>query len=307
MCISSLTHILITYLPVISTLMLYTARSNIYLAAALLVITIWSVKARLTNKRLNDYLNNAMIASNSSTLNPYRVISPPTGLDLDQYKKCIIMLAPHGPTILPVSYIMSLLKQHYGVPNQVWVAPMLLKVPYVSMVLSAFGSCVLNSVHPKSFIPFIEGDNGPYSIYHGGFDDIFDNCEDNSTITININPISLLFKLAAKNKKALVPVLIVNETEIFTHNKYVVKVFKYVHKNFIRVGLPLPPLSSLGLPFYCSGKQMVILCGEPIWESDADTLVTRYVASMRELHSRAVGSGYTKKTLNIKMRGTVTQ
>ena len=48
------------------------------------------------------------------------------------------------------------------------------------------------------------------AMYLGGFDDIFDNCEDPSVLSININIQSILFQLAAENKRNLIPTLVLN-------------------------------------------------------------------------------------------------
>lgn len=304
MNVSAIVHSASVYLPIANAIGIpIVARRNPTAAACLVAMAAISAQYRVTNKQVHDFMVNQIIQHENSTINPYKVINPPINLPLDKYKKCIIMFAPHGATFFSAFYIGAILRKHYGVINQMLSAPLMLKVPYTGMCLTSIGICTLNPVDPTNFVPFMEGDNGPYSIYHGAFDDIFDNSEDNSVITINVQANSLLFKIASKTGKYLVPVLIANETKIFTHNKYITKLFKYIHKNYIRTGMPIPPMSPSGLPFFCTTEPLYIICGDPITDPDPIALVHMYVNSMKELHAKAVESGYTNSPINIKLKG----
>ena len=215
------------------------------------------------------------------------------------------MVAPHGPTFFPGIYLGAYFERELGIPYTAFATPILFKVPYSLLMMSL--TCNIRSIEPKDFASFFKEDIGPAAIYAGGFDDVFDNVETPDILTINVNVKSALFVIACKYNRNLIPTLVLNECDIFTHSDLMVKFCKYVHTHFIRVGIPFPPISGSSpfrLPSLMSNKKMLIIYGKPLSNDNPDTLTDLYTQSLRDLHKEATDRGYTNKQLCIKLKGS---
>jgi hypothetical protein len=263
-------------------------------------MAVLSIKSRVTSSNTHR-IASSLLEPHNGYLNPFEIVGDITEITKDEYNKSIIMVAPHGPTFYPSVYYGSLFEREFGIPYTALATPALFNIPYAPMIMS--GLCNIIGVDPISLNNFLEGDNGPGVTYPGGFDDVFDNSTDNSVITVNVNPESLLFRLAAKNGRSLIPTLVLNETAIFTHAKFVVDFFKYVHKNYTRTGIPVPALSPCGLPVLASTEKMILIYGPPVKDSDSQLLADKYIDAVIQLHNQAIEQGKTNKQLRMKVRG----
>jgi len=241
-----------------------------------------------------------MLTPHNTLINPFELIGDITEISKQDYNKSIVMVAPHGPTFYPVVYLGALFEREFGIPYTGMTTPALFKVPYAPMIMTIL--CNIVGVDPTSLVEFLKSNNGPGITYPGGFDDVFDNSTDNTILTVNVNPNSLLFISAVTYKRNLIPTLVLNETEIYTHSKNVVNTFKYIHKNYARTGIPIPPMSPCGLPLLGSTEKMIILYGKPVKGNTPEDLAAQYIEQLRLLHSNAVKTGITTKQLNIKIK-----
>ena len=295
-------QLLSMYLPIMTAIGV--PLSAIYdnrICTCLMLSAILSTKSRVNSSYIHR-LSSSMLAPHDGLINPFEVLGDITSITKDDYSKAIIMVAPHGPTFYPSVYYGSLFEREFGISYTALATPALFKIPFAPMIMS--GLCNIVGVDPTSLERFLEGNNGPGVTYPGGFEDVFANSADNSVITINVNPQSLLFHLAVKNGRCLIPTLVLNETAIFTHAKKVVQLFQYVHKNYTRTGIPVPPLSPCGIASLVSTEKMILLYGSPVYGNSIEDLAYKYLCSVEQLHQQALEEGLTTKPLVFKVRGT---
>lgn len=278
-----------------------TAFTHPNLCTFLVLSAVLTVKSRVKSSYIHRIASNALTPHNS-LINPFELIGDIRSINKEDYRRSIIMVAPHGPTFYPVVYLGALFEREFDIPYTGMTTPALFKIPYAPMLMTVL--CNIVGVDPVSLTEFLKGDNGPGVTYPGGFDDVFDNSSDNTVLTVNVTPSSLLFRAAADYGRNLIPTLVINETEIYTHSKLVVDTFKYVHKNYTRTGIPVPPVSPCGLPLLGSTKKMLILYGKPVKGNDCEELALNYIDALKELHQNAVKQGITNKPMNVKIRGS---
>ena len=221
---------------------------------------------------------------------------------LTENHRSITCLSPHGPTVYPIACHSMPFSYDGKMKPSIFVSPVLKKIPFVESIFSILGN--VSSVDPAQFQKdLIKGlsNKNQLSMYPGGFQDVFSMCEDPSVLTINVNRHSRLYKILLQEKISIMPLLILNEGDIFKHNVFLVKACKFVHHTFFRCGIPIPPLGDTNMPLVC--REKIKMCyGDMIDVSsveDENDYCRKHIEALQSIHKHCIDNNYTTKRLVI--------
>jgi hypothetical protein len=218
----------------------------------------------------------------------------------DELCKSSIMLAPHGPTVIPFPLVCESIYKETNIISKGVVHKSINKIPFMNWMSSLIGSVIPATPEDINKV-FGSNENTPVLIYPGGTKDVLVNSEYQSKyLTVNLKGLSRLFDYHLKNKRKIIPALCLNENDIFFHPKFLIKIFTFINK-FASIGIPLPYWTKLGLLFM-SEKSLNIVFGLPIIPTvsdDNESLKIKYIYALKELMIKAIANNWTNRTLNI--------
>lgn len=202
-------------------------------------------------------------------------------------KNSVWCVSPHGPTLYPVSACGQAIYKRFGLIVSICAASSMLKIPFVKFISSCIAHVI--DVEPKSFIRDVSATTDPVLIYSGGFHDVFENCLHTETLNVMVNSKSRLYDILIEESKTLIPVLVLNEMDNFTHFKPMVRLCRWIHKHYIRCGVPVPVPGSFYVPLF-SVKKTWMICGLPIDSSQfksGQELYHAHIQGIQNLYTEA--------------------
>lgn len=180
-----------------------------------------------------------------------------TNIDSDS----VFTILPHGATINGGFYMVKYIHQHFAKLTNFIFAPNLINAPFVNGFYNLFTH--VYPATPEGVLSSIRNSN-PMIIYPGGVSDVFQNSCKNSHTIIKVNRRSRLFTMICDNLRTITPIIIVNESDLYSHHNIVIRVCKYITDNIMRIGIPVPYVGDYGIPLMPSSKTMQIVIGNTI-------------------------------------------
>ena len=153
------------------------------------------------------------------------------------------LLGPHGATTFGASRLCARLLQEHGRRPNLVAASMLRWVPGASLLISMFARPAWST--PAGVRRAAADLSRPLVVYPGGVSEVFHNAARGAPATrLPMGP--RLAGLLAR--RACVQAWIHGESSVYFHPRWIVWLFRLVHTNVARVGVPLPAFMPGGLP-----------------------------------------------------------
>jgi hypothetical protein len=224
-----------------------------------------------------------------------------SGLDQisgDVMKKSIIIIHPHGPTATIPPCLCPIINRVFNLTTVVFVAKNFLRIPLIRYVYTLYAT--FTYVDPKQIEHILNTVPKPAMIYPGGFPEVFANSKHPDKLNIIVNPKSKLYEIAKTSNRYLIPLLVLNETDVYNHPKLATRFFDWLYNHGIRIGIPTPYLGQYGIPCWSSDKTINLAIGIPIDTSKltSQEIHEEVIKQIEDLHCKHECS----KPLNIQTR-----
>ena len=174
--------------------------------------------------------------------------------------RTVFMLAPHGASIGTSTLLCQFSFKQYGKIVISAINPNMSYVPF-SVLLVSFVTEPIPAT-PEAINTILKS-GAPFLIFPGGTREVLDNSIPGNELTIYLGSMTRLCDMLVSNNYSAVPFLILNETDIYTHSKLTVFIFRQLNR-CIRMGIPVFFTGSWGIPGLCCTKPLKMVCSAPL-------------------------------------------